>query len=118
VDKKEAKKPEEAKGQQQAAATTEEPAGEKKKGAKAAAAHKKETGEVTDNTRRKLAERRKGRLPLSQALADQFTAGRLYACVTSRPGQCGRCDGYILEGPELDFYLRKLQKKKGKGGQQ
>jgi small subunit ribosomal protein S8e len=30
----------------------------------------------------------------------------------SRPGQCGRCDGYILEGKELEFYLRKMQKKK------
>jgi hypothetical protein len=30
----------------------------------------------------------------------------------SRPGQCGRCDGYILEGRELEFYVRKMQKKK------
>ncbi len=33
-------------------------------------------------------------------------------CVLSRPGQCGRCDGYILEGRELEFYVRKMQKKK------
>merc|ERR1711974_249997 len=72
---------------------------------------------VTDNTRRKLAERRKERIPLSQSLVDQFAAGRLYASITSRPGQCGRCDGYILEGEELNFYLRKLQKKKGKAQQ-
>ena len=26
------------------------------------------------------------------------------ACVSSRPGQSGRCDGYILEGKELEFY--------------
>merc|ERR1711974_551066 len=26
----------------------------------------------------------------------------------SRPGQCGRCDGYVLEGEELTFYKRKL----------
>ena len=31
-------------------------------------------------------------------LEHQFAAGRLYACVSSRPGQCGRVDGYILEG--------------------
>ena len=36
------------------------------------------------------------------------------ACVASRPGQSGRCDGYILEGKELEFYLRKLRSKKGK----
>ena len=28
--------------------------------------------------------------------------------------QCGRADGYILEGRELEFYLKKMQKKKGK----
>ena len=50
----------------------------------------------------------------SQALDTQFASGRLYACIASRPGQCGRCDGYILEGKELEFYQRKLLKKKGK----
>ena len=40
----------------------------------------------------------------------QFEAGRLYAVVSSRPGQSGRCDGYILEGEELAFYQRKLHK--------
>jgi len=32
----------------------------------------------------------------------------------SRPGQCGRADGYILEGEELSFYLRKMMKKQKK----
>ena len=36
------------------------------------------------------------------------------AFISSRPGQSGRCDGYILEGKELEFYLRKLRSKKGK----
>jgi hypothetical protein len=40
--------------------------------------------------------------------------GRLYACLASRPGQSGRADGYILEGPELLFYIKKMQKKKTK----
>ena len=31
-----------------------------------------------------------------------------------RPGQCGRADGYILEGKELEFYVKKMQKKKSK----
>lgn len=43
---------------------------------------------------------------------DQFTSGKLLACVSSRPGQSGRCDGYILEGAELEFYLKKLERKK------
>lgn len=51
---------------------------------------------------------------LDALLAEQFTVGRLYACIASRPGQCGRADGYILEGKELEFYLRKMQKKKSK----
>lgn len=43
---------------------------------------------------------------------EQFQSGRLLACIASRPGQCGRADGYILEGEELSFYKRKLEKKK------
>jgi small subunit ribosomal protein S8e len=44
------------------------------------------------------------------ALEKQFEAGRLLAVISSRPGQSGRCDGYILEGEELAFYQRKLHK--------
>ncbi|KAK1340119.1 hypothetical protein QTO34_018683 [Cnephaeus nilssonii] len=36
------------------------------------------------------------------------------ACIASRPGQCGRADGYVLEGKELEFYLRKIKARKGK----
>jgi len=45
-------------------------------------------------------------------LKAQFKSGKLLACLSSRPGQCGRADGYILEGAELDFYLNKMKKKK------
>ena len=45
-------------------------------------------------------------------VADQFKGGRLLACISSRPGQVGRADGYILEGKELEFYQRKMDKKK------
>merc|ERR1712142_540126 len=41
---------------------------------------------------------RKPMAKLDQHLEDQFTSGRLLACISSRPGQSGRCDGYILEG--------------------
>ncbi|WP_411017634.1 hypothetical protein [Salmonella sp. s51090] len=47
-------------------------------------------------------------------MEEQFSTGRLLACIASRPGQCGRADGYILEGKELEFYLRKIKSKKGK----
>ena len=49
---------------------------------------------------------------LEKAVEDQFAVGRLYACISSRPGQSGRADGYILEGRELDFYVKKMAKKK------
>ncbi|XP_050696749.1 40S ribosomal protein S8 [Eriocheir sinensis] len=48
------------------------------------------------------------------ALEDQFMTGRVLACISSRPGQSGRADGYILEGKELEFYLRKIKSKKSK----
>jgi len=50
---------------------------------------------------------------LDKAFEDQFKAGRILAAVSSRPGQSGRADGYLLEGKELEFYLKKLHKKKG-----
>ena len=31
--------------------------------------------------------------------------------ITSRPGQVGKADGYLLEGKELEFYVKKLEKK-------
>jgi len=47
-------------------------------------------------------------------LNSQFLQGKLLAKISSRPGQCGRADGYILEGEELDFYVKKLKTKKSK----
>ncbi|CAH1773167.1 unnamed protein product [Owenia fusiformis] len=64
-------------------------------------------------TQKKYDERQKV-AKIESALEDQFSAGRVLACVSSRPGQCGRCDGYILEGKELEFYLRKIKARKGK----
>merc|ERR1739841_441442 len=51
---------------------------------------------------------------VDQALEEEFMTGRVLASISSRPGQCGRADGYILEGKELEFYLRKIKAKKGK----
>jgi small subunit ribosomal protein S8e len=49
------------------------------------------------------------------SMVSQFDQGRILACVASRPGQCGRADGYILEGEELDFYMKQTSRKtKGK----
>jgi len=48
---------------------------------------------------------------LDPALDSQFASGRVLAKISSRPGQTGRCDGYILEGKELAFYQRMINKK-------
>lgn len=37
---------------------------------------------------------------------DQLQAG--LAVISSRPGQTGRADGYVLQGPELEFYQKKM----------
>jgi len=55
---------------------------------------------------------REAKQKLDPAVEEQFQSGRLLASIASRPGQSGRCDGYILEGEELTFYKRKLEKKK------
>ncbi|ESR45171.1 hypothetical protein CICLE_v10003302mg [Citrus x clementina] len=62
---------------------------------------------------RKLEKRRKDRT-LDPHIEEQFGSGRLLACVSSPPGHCGRADGYILE-KELEFYMKKIQGKKGRG---
>ncbi|KAL2635893.1 hypothetical protein R1flu_007372 [Riccia fluitans] len=73
-----------------------------------------EEKKVSRHVVKKIEKRQEG-LKLDSHLEDQFASGRLLACIASRPGQCGRCDGYILEGKELEFYTKKIQKKKGKG---
>ena len=49
---------------------------------------------------------------IEQRVADQFNSNQLFACISSRPGQSGRLDGYILEGRELEFYIKKLERRK------
>lgn len=63
----------------------------------------------------KREKRASDRLALDEGIAEYFQSGRLLACVSSRPGQCGRCDGYLLEGKELEFYSKAMQKKKKAG---
>ncbi|CDF37189.1 40S ribosomal protein S8 [Chondrus crispus] len=73
-------------------------------------------GEVISAKRaEKQKKRAEGRLELDQGVADLFQSGRLLASLSSRPGQCGRADGYLLEGKELEFYTRMMQKKKKAG---
>jgi small subunit ribosomal protein S8e len=70
-----------------------------------------ETRKQSGHLKAKLAGRGKDRV-IDPKLNPQFTSGRLLACIASRPGQTGRLDGYILEGKELEFYLKKTEKRK------
>jgi small subunit ribosomal protein S8e len=81
-----------------------------KKGKKAPAVVEADASKSNHLTR-KLQERQKTRT-LDPSLDDAFASGRLLACISSRPGQSGRADGYILEGKELEFYSKMLKKKK------
>ncbi|CAL4126186.1 unnamed protein product [Meganyctiphanes norvegica] len=86
----------------------------RKKGAKLSEAEEAALNKKrSKKTAKKYKERQKV-AKVEQALEEQFMTGRALACISSRPGQCGRCDGYILEGKELEFYLRKIKSKKAK----
>merc|ERR1711976_14199 len=74
---------------------------------------KVQEGQQAEKVSKSVERKRKGRDNfIDEKVKEQFNRGRLLACISSRPGQSGRCDGYILEGRELEFYLRKLDKKK------
>jgi len=75
----------------------------------------KSKGKVIDQSKlSKAVLQRQKKSAIDKGVEEQFNTGRLLACISSRPGQSGRCDGYILEGKELEFYQKKIQKKKSK----
>ncbi|PBK91521.1 40S ribosomal protein S8 [Armillaria gallica] len=84
-----------------------------KKGKSQPAAEDAEPKKLSNHVKRVLEERKKD-AKIDPLLESQFAAGRLYAAISSRPGQSGRADGYILEGKELEFYLRKIRTGKQK----
>ncbi|KAI8820229.1 ribosomal protein S8e-domain-containing protein [Fimicolochytrium jonesii] len=69
------------------------------------------TKKRSNHVQRKVDARKEGS-KVEAGLVEQFAAGRVLARIASRPGQSGRCDGYILEGKELDFYQRRLKARK------
>merc|ERR1712054_511417 len=72
---------------------------------------KKEEKPKSKSVQAKIAKRQETRV-LDVNINSQFDTGRLLACISSRPGQCGRCDGYILEAKELEFYVKRMARKK------
>ena len=65
----------------------------------------------SDRAQKRIGERQKDRV-IDTKVAEQFGQQRLLACISSRPGQSGRADGYILEGRELEFYAKKIESRK------
>jgi len=86
----------------------------RKKGAKLSEEEEKALSKKrSQRAQKKYTERQKS-AKIEALLEDQFQGGRLLAAISSRPGQVGRSDGYILEGKELEFYQRKIKAKKTK----
>ncbi len=86
----------------------------KKKEVKVAEGAEAAPVEVKKRSRHVLAHAKRAQVGrvIDTHVAEQFKAGRILACITSRPGQSGRADGYILEGKELEFYVKKMEKRK------
>lgn len=76
------------------------------------------TTQVTEGHPTSLEKKAKARkqdtFGLAESMLEQLKTGRVFAMITSRPGQVGKADGYLLEGAELDFYKKKMDKKKKK----
>lgn len=47
-----------------------------------------------------------------EKLNEMLSKGYLYGIITSRPGQCGEANGYVLQGKELEFFQGKTKQKK------
>lgn len=81
----------------------------RKKGAKLTPEEEEILNKKRSKKIQKKYDERKKNAKISSLLEEQFQQGKLLACIASRPGQCGRADGYVLEGKELEFYLRKIK---------
>uniref|UniRef100_A0A673TJS9 40S ribosomal protein S8 n=1 Tax=Suricata suricatta TaxID=37032 RepID=A0A673TJS9_SURSU len=86
----------------------------RKKGAKLAPEEEEIVNRKRSKKIQKKYDERKKNAKISSLQEEQFQQGKLLACIASRPGQCGHADGYVLEGKELECYLRKIKAWKGK----
>ncbi|MBA0679218.1 hypothetical protein Goari_011004, partial [Gossypium aridum] len=93
--------------------------GRKKKTAAKKEGEEGETGteevKKSNHVVRKLEKRQQNR-KLDPHIEDQFASGRLLACISSRPGQCGRADGYVYLGRQRAGILHEEDpEKEGEG---
>mmetsp|Transcript_28488 Transcript_28488/g.25148 ORF Transcript_28488/g.25148 Transcript_28488/m.25148 type:complete len:203 (-) Transcript_28488:147-755(-) len=68
---------------------------------------------ISKEEREEIEGRRQERV-LPKNIEEQFKTGKVLAMISSKPGQVGRADGYILEGEELDFYVKKIAARRKK----
>ena len=71
---------------------------------------KDNTAKQSGHVKAKLNARQTNRT-IDDKVAQMIAKGKVLACISSRPGQSGRVDGYLLEGKELQFYLKQMEKK-------
>lgn len=64
------------------------------------------------NKKKKKYDERKKKVKIISFLKEQFQQEKLLAYITSRPGQCGQADGYMLEGREVEFNMLKIKLRK------
>ena len=57
-------------------------------------------------------QKRQASIVEQKEVIEQLASGKLLARISSRPGQSGRADGYLLEDEELAFYHKKINQKK------
>ena len=57
-------------------------------------------------------QKRQASIVEQKEVIEQLASGKILARISSRPGQSGRADGYILEDEELSFYHKKINQKK------
>lgn len=62
--------------------------------------------------KKKKYDERKKKVKIISFLKEQFQQEKLLSYITSRPGQCGQADGYMLEGREVEFNLLKIKLRK------
>ncbi|XP_054949367.1 small ribosomal subunit protein eS8-like [Pan paniscus] len=85
-----------------------------KKGAKLTPEEEKTLNKKRSKKIQKKYDEREKNAKISHLLGEQFQQGKLLACIASRLGQCGQAHGYVPEGKELEFCLRKIKARKGK----
>jgi small subunit ribosomal protein S8e len=74
----------------------------------------KDDPKLSDEKKEEVRKQREKMVEVPENLLNYFKSGKLLACVSSKPGQVGRADGYLLEGEELDFYQKAIAARKKK----